>query len=102
MEVKKGYVAVINPLFKKDSIIELTDDQKNQMMLENLIKLEKLEITHVPILTEAPNHTIFSEPLKVGDFIHVNPERLLNFDRFVDGDVCYIFVREGEIIFKYQ
>lgn len=102
MEVKKGYVTVLNPLFKKDSVIELTEDQKRNFMLDNLLKLEKLEVTHVPLLNEDEKYIgAFSSPTRVGDFIHVNPERLLNMDRFIDGELCYIFVREGDIIFKY-
>lgn len=97
MNLEGNYVALINPVYKKNSVIELTDEQRAQMMEEELIKLEELEIAS---LGPEVNREGMTE-LTVGDKVFIPGHRVLNAERKTIDEVNYLFIRRNDIIFKY-
>lgn len=93
MEVREHFIACINPVYKGESAIQLDEETKLDMMEQELENLEKVEVHAVGNLVEG---------IETGDKVFMEPGKILRAPRLTIGETNYFFIRQHDIIFKYN
>jgi len=91
MKVRGSLVALKN-LAYRETTIELTENAKQEMMEEQMEKLERLPIAYVGDRVN---------DLEVGDEVYVDPMRLVTCSRLIVEGEAIILVRESDILIVY-
>jgi len=93
-EVRGNYVALINPIFKKEIAAGIIVDEsyKEAQMIAQMEKLDKLKVHMV-------GGAVLG--LKPGDEVFMVAERLMGCPRLTIDGINYILAREHDIIFVY-